>query len=159
MIKKLTGLVVVACFVVLAVGYARVDADHHGGEKEVLRFGMVIGLNPDVIDEYKRLHADENAGVRDLLSKYNMQNFNIFFTRSMGSGMNLGTTSMSAMITMATWPSLMRSPAIRRGSKCATPCNFRFQGKRAGRLWIGFTLTSDRMAARGIPFSFAAILI
>jgi L-rhamnose mutarotase len=78
MIKKLTGLAVVACFVVLAVGYARVNAEHHGGEKEVLRFGMVIGLKPDVIDEYKRLHADDNEGVRDLLSKYNMQNFNIF---------------------------------------------------------------------------------
>ena len=41
---------------------------------------MVIGIHPDHIDEYKRLHADDNPGVRDLLHKYHMQNFSIFLT-------------------------------------------------------------------------------
>ncbi len=44
----------------------------------VKRVGMVIRLKPDMIEEYKRLHADDNPGVRDLLTKYNMRNFNIF---------------------------------------------------------------------------------
>lgn len=44
----------------------------------VKRVGMVVGMKPEMIDEYKRLHAAENPGVRDLLSKYHMQNFNIF---------------------------------------------------------------------------------
>jgi len=44
----------------------------------VKRVGMVIRLREDMIEEYKRLHAADNAGVRDILSKYNMRNFNIF---------------------------------------------------------------------------------
>jgi L-rhamnose mutarotase len=48
-------------------------------EKKVTkRIGMVIGIKPKVIDEYKRLHADSNPGVRDLLSIANMENFSIF---------------------------------------------------------------------------------
>ncbi len=46
--------------------------------KDIKRVGMVIGIKPEVIEEYKRLHADSYAGVRDLLSKYHMHNFSIF---------------------------------------------------------------------------------
>lgn len=45
------------------------------------RVGMVIKLKPECIDEYRELHADSNPGVRDLLSKYHMENFNIFLHR------------------------------------------------------------------------------
>jgi L-rhamnose mutarotase len=53
------------------VGFAR-------SERSVRRVGMVIGIKPDKISEYKALHADSNPGVRDLLSKYHMRNFSIF---------------------------------------------------------------------------------
>ena len=49
--------------------------------KEVKRVGMVVGLKPEKIDEYKRLHADEHAGVRDLLNKYHMHNFSIYLQK------------------------------------------------------------------------------
>lgn len=42
------------------------------------RFGMVIGIKPDRIGAYETLHAANNSGVRDLLSKYHMRNFSIF---------------------------------------------------------------------------------
>jgi L-rhamnose mutarotase len=42
------------------------------------RIGMVIGIKPEKIEEYKALHADAYAGVRDLLTKYHMRNFSIF---------------------------------------------------------------------------------
>ncbi|MDN5216831.1 L-rhamnose mutarotase [Fulvivirgaceae bacterium BMA12] len=44
----------------------------------VKRIGMVIRLREDNIAAYKKLHAFDNPGVRDLLSKYNMRNFSIF---------------------------------------------------------------------------------
>jgi L-rhamnose mutarotase len=47
-------------------------------DKAVKRIGMVIGIKPEVIEEYKRLHDDSNPGVRDLLSVANMENFSIF---------------------------------------------------------------------------------
>lgn len=44
----------------------------------VKRVGMVIKIKSEYIDEYKALHADSNAGVRDLLVEANMRNFSIF---------------------------------------------------------------------------------
>ena len=49
-----------------------------GPPAAVKRVGMVIELDGDKIDEYKALHADSNAGVRDLLTKYHISNFSIF---------------------------------------------------------------------------------
>ena len=47
----------------------------------VKRFGRVIGIREDRIAEYRRLHADSHAGVRDLLQKANMSNFSIFMRK------------------------------------------------------------------------------
>lgn len=58
--------------------------------KKVKRVGMVVGINPDDIEEYKRLHADDYAGVRDLLSKYNMHNFSIFLQEIDGKWYEFG---------------------------------------------------------------------
>jgi L-rhamnose mutarotase len=45
---------------------------------DVKRVGMVIKIKPEYIEEYKAVHSDSNAGVRDLLIKANMRNFSIF---------------------------------------------------------------------------------
>ena len=47
-------------------------------EKPVKRVGMVVGIQPNMIEQYKDLHADSNPGVRDLLSKYHIHNFSIY---------------------------------------------------------------------------------
>jgi L-rhamnose mutarotase len=48
------------------------------GQTKVKRVGMVIGIKPEKIAEYKELHAESNPGVRDLLSKYHIHNFSIY---------------------------------------------------------------------------------
>lgn len=60
------------------------------GQNHVRRFGMVIGIKPEKIESYKELHADDNSGVRDLLSKYNMHNFSIFLTNIEGKWYEFG---------------------------------------------------------------------
>jgi L-rhamnose mutarotase len=47
----------------------------------VQRIGMVIGLREDAEEDYRRLHADDEPGVRDLLAKYHIRNFSIFLQR------------------------------------------------------------------------------
>lgn len=42
------------------------------------RVGQVIRLKGENLEEYKKLHADSTPGVRDLLNKYHLHNFNIF---------------------------------------------------------------------------------
>lgn len=49
----------------------------NGGE--IRRLGIVIGLKGECISEYRHLH--EGPGVRDLLLKYGIRNFNIFLRR------------------------------------------------------------------------------
>jgi len=56
----------------------------------VKRVGMVIKLKPECVEEYRRLHADSNSGVRDLLGKYHMRNFNIFLHRIGGEWFEFG---------------------------------------------------------------------
>ena len=39
---------------------------------------MVIGIKPEKIEEYKKVHGDDHPGVRDLLTTAHMENFSIF---------------------------------------------------------------------------------
>jgi L-rhamnose mutarotase len=83
MIRRLQ-LLLVGLFVVgqLAMStYAEDSKSSDAKPAKVKRMGMVVGIRPEHIDEYKRLHAAGNPGVRDLLSKYHMHNFNIFLQK------------------------------------------------------------------------------
>ena len=59
-------------------------------QQKVKRVGMVVGLRPEKMEQYKQLHADSNAGVRDLLNKYNMHNFSIFLHQIDGKWYEFG---------------------------------------------------------------------
>jgi L-rhamnose mutarotase len=48
---------------------------------EVRRIGMVIGLRDEAEGAYRRLHADGEPGVRDLLSAHHIHHFSIFLHR------------------------------------------------------------------------------
>ena len=62
-----------------AVGYGQAGSQAaQDGANKMKRVGMVIGMLPEKIEEYKALHADSNAGVRDLLTTAHMKNFSIF---------------------------------------------------------------------------------
>ena len=56
----------------------------------VKRVGMVTQLRPDKLEEYKRLHADSNPGVRDVLNKYHMRNFSIYLQKIDGKWYEFG---------------------------------------------------------------------
>jgi L-rhamnose mutarotase len=49
--------------------------------KNVKRVGMVVKIKKEMLDEYKKMHADNNPGVRHLLTKYHMRNFSIFLVQ------------------------------------------------------------------------------
>jgi L-rhamnose mutarotase len=68
-VKKVGMVVLLVAMMIILSGCA---------QQKVKRVGMVIGIRPEKIEEYKVLHADDRPGVRDLLTKYNMHNFSIF---------------------------------------------------------------------------------
>ena len=71
----LFGVGVALCLSVVSLGESATPASK---AMPVKRVGMVVGIKPEMINQYKRLHAADNAGVRDLLGKYHMHNFSIF---------------------------------------------------------------------------------
>ena len=80
---NLTGWALAVLFSVLWLAVPQqldVNAEASGAAsiRTIKRVGMVVGLNESMMNEYKRLHSDDYAGVRDLLGKYNMHNFSIF---------------------------------------------------------------------------------
>jgi len=66
------------------------DSSQPQAARPVRRVGMVIGLRPEFIDEYRRVHADGHPGVRDLLSKYHLRNFSIFLHQVAGRWLEFG---------------------------------------------------------------------
>jgi len=62
-------------------GCADQEVDKEHEDKVTKRVGMVIKLKPEFVEEYKNLHSDTNAGVRDLLQEANIHNFSIFLIR------------------------------------------------------------------------------
>ena len=59
------------------------STDNITGEKnvKVIRVGQVIRMDSTRVKDYLAVHADSHAGVRDLLSKYHINNFSIFMTK------------------------------------------------------------------------------
>jgi L-rhamnose mutarotase len=45
------------------------------------RYGMVIGLQPDMIEEYKKLHAAAWPDVLKMIRQCNIRNYSIFLRR------------------------------------------------------------------------------
>jgi len=58
--------------------------------KPTKRVGMVVGLRSEMLDEYKRVHANDHPGVRDLLNKYHLHNFSIFLHQIEGKWYEFG---------------------------------------------------------------------
>ena len=42
------------------------------------RFGMVIGLRPEKLEEYKKLHANPWPGVLEMIRQCNIRNYSIY---------------------------------------------------------------------------------
>ena len=73
--RWILGMVMIIGCMMLIVGC---QGTHCQNPDSIKRVGMVIGLKEDQIEEYKRIHADDHAGVRDLLTKYHLHNFSIY---------------------------------------------------------------------------------
>lgn len=55
-----------------------IDREWH---ENVKRVGMVVKIKKEMLEEYKKLHDDNNPGVRKLLMNYNMRNFSIYLVQ------------------------------------------------------------------------------
>ena len=106
----------------------------NSSQKPVKRVGMVIGIHPDHIDEYKRLHADDNPGVRDLLRKYHMKNFSIFLTEIDGKWYEFGYYEYTGKNFDADMAELAKEPRNIEWLKTCDPMQIPLTGEKGWRV-------------------------
>jgi len=98
--------------------------------KPIKRVGMVVRIKPEKIKQYKELHADSNAGVRDLLNKYHMHNFSIFLQPIEGKWYEFGYYEYSGDDFEADMAALAKEPRNIEWLKVCDPMQIPLPGEK-----------------------------
>lgn len=97
------------------------------------RMGMVIGIKPEKIEEYKRLHGDVWAAVLDRIAQSNIRNYTIFLNERdhllFGYWEYHGTDFAADMAKMA------RDPQTRAWWTLTDPCQQPLASRGDGEQW------------------------
>jgi L-rhamnose mutarotase len=100
------------------------------------RYGMVIGLVPEKVEEYKRLHAAAWPDVLRMISECHIQNYTIYL-RTLEDGLPylfshfeyLGNDFTGDMARMAA------DPTTQRWWACCEPCQRPLANRKQGEWW------------------------
>lgn len=100
------------------------------------RFGMIIGLRPEKLEEYKQLHAAVWPEVLNTISQCHIRNYSIFLRKLPDDKYYLfsyfeyhGTDFTADMANMAA------DPATQRWWKLTDPCQEPLPDRETGRQW------------------------
>jgi L-rhamnose mutarotase len=95
------------------------------------RYGMVVGLKPEKIDEYKRLHAAVWPGVLQKIAECNIRNYSIFLrdTTLFSYFEYLGSDFTADMARMAA------DPVTQEWWRATDPCQHPVASARDGEWW------------------------
>lgn len=102
------------------------------------RYGMVIGVKDEALEEYKRLHAAVWPGVLKMIEECNIRNYSIYL-RKMPDGRNylfsyyeyVGTEYGADMAKMAA------DPETQRWWERCDPCQQPLVDRQSGQWWAG----------------------
>lgn len=101
------------------------------------RFGAVIGVKPEKLDEYVKLHANTWPEVLDLIRKCNIRNYSIYLGKLDDGNLYLfayyeytGDDFAADMKKMAA------DPDMRRWWKLTDPCQIPQQQRKPGEHWM-----------------------
>lgn len=102
------------------------------------RYGDVIRLHADKVEEYKRLHAAVWPDVLKMIERCNIRNYSIYLRR-LGDGEHylfsyfeyIGDDFAADMARMAA------DPTTQRWWNCCKPCQWPLDDRREGEWWAG----------------------
>ncbi|KNY15529.1 hypothetical protein AKG11_18285 [Shinella sp. SUS2] len=99
------------------------------------RIGMVIGVKPETVEEYKRLHAAVWPEVLAMISACNIQNYSIFLKEPENLLFSFfeyhGTDFSADMAKMAADPKTQEWWAV------CMPCQAPLETRKEGEWWAG----------------------
>jgi len=97
----------------------------------VRRFGMVIGVRPEKLEEYKRLHAEPWTGVLAALRSHHITNYSIFHS----DGLLFGYFEYHGEDFAADMASIAEDPVTQEWWSLTDPCQIRLSSARKGEWW------------------------
>jgi L-rhamnose mutarotase len=107
-----------------------------GCQQKVKRVGMVIGLKPERMEEYRALHADSHAGVRDIIEEANMRNFSIYLHRfDDGKYYMFGYYEYVGDDFEADMAKLNAHPRIKKWLAVTDSCQVPLKNRKEGQWW------------------------
>ena len=103
-----------------------------------MRYGSVIGIKPEKVEEYNRLHAAAWPGVLQMIKRCNIQNYSIYL-RKLPDGKYylfsyfeyVGGDFEADMATMAA------DPETQRWWEECKPCHVPFDDREPDEWWAG----------------------
>ena len=95
--------------------------------------GMVIGIAPDRIAEYKRLHAAVWPGVLDRIAASNIRNYSIFLREP--ENLLFGTWEYHGDDLETDMAAIASDPETQRWWTFCDPCQRPFESRAAGEHW------------------------
>lgn len=100
------------------------------------RYGMVIGLNPDKVEEYKRLHAAVWPDVLRMIRECNLRNYSIFLrTLDDGKPYLFSYFEYTGNDFGADMAKMAADPMTQKWWSFCMPCQAPLESRRPGEWW------------------------
>ncbi len=97
------------------------------------RFGMVIGIRPEKISEYKKLHAEAWPEILATLRANDVRNFTIFLKEP--ENLLFGTFDYIGSDYVEAARRIAADPATQRWWKLTDPCQIPLETRKPGEWW------------------------
>lgn len=95
------------------------------------RHGFVIGIRPEKLEDYKRLHSDVWPDILDLLRQAHVSNYTIFQKDDLLFGVfDYGGTDLDA-----DFAAMNAAPVVKRWYAQCSPCQQPLETRRPGEWW------------------------
>jgi L-rhamnose mutarotase len=101
------------------------------------RMGMIIGLKPEKIKEYKELHSAVWPGVLARISESNIRNYTIFLREP--ENILFGTWEYHGTDFAADMAAIAADPVTRNWWILTDPCQIPLDSRSVGEWWAGMT--------------------
>lgn len=97
------------------------------------RMGMVIGLEPEAVEEYKRLHADVWPAVLRMISECNIRNYSIYLKEP--ENLLFGYWEYHGTDFEADAAKMAADPETQRWWSVCKPCQKPLDTRKEGEWW------------------------
>jgi L-rhamnose mutarotase len=105
--------------------------------KKVQRFGSAIGVKPEKLDEYVKLHANTWPGVLDMIRKCNIHNYSIYLAKLDDGKLYLFSYFEYTGDDMAADSKKMAAdPTTQEWWKHTDPCQIPLKERKPGEHWM-----------------------